>query len=288
MRRALLALTALSAAVPAQATPVVLTPSSPWNVDFGENKCRLARFFGEGDDRHILSFEQYWPERRLGLMAAGRSFKPFDSGGDTDLQFFAAQTPMRTQPFTGTAMGYGTAVIYSSINLATGTAFEADAPVPARRMPQLDTDLAAQVEFVGLKQGKREVRLVSGSLRDAFKVLNQCTEDLVASWGLDIAQHRTMTRMPLWTNAEAISRRIQESYPLQALVQGEQAILRMRVIVSETGAVESCVLIEATAASNFDSPACERMKRAIFESALDAAGKPMRSYYATSITYRLG
>lgn len=49
MLRTTLALAALSlalAAVPSRAEPVVLKPSSPWSVDFGENKCRLVRFFG--------------------------------------------------------------------------------------------------------------------------------------------------------------------------------------------------------------------------------------------------
>lgn len=51
MRRTALALAALSLpliAAPARAGVVEVTPSSPWNVDFAENKCRLARFFGEG------------------------------------------------------------------------------------------------------------------------------------------------------------------------------------------------------------------------------------------------
>jgi hypothetical protein len=61
MRAAVLALAALStalAAMPAQAEPVVLKPSSPWNVDFGEDKCRLSRLFGEGENQHYLAFQQ--------------------------------------------------------------------------------------------------------------------------------------------------------------------------------------------------------------------------------------
>ena len=57
MRRAAFALAAIATVTSpaaAAADPVVLKPSSPWNVDFAETKCRLARLFGEGDDRHLL------------------------------------------------------------------------------------------------------------------------------------------------------------------------------------------------------------------------------------------
>lgn len=267
---------------------MVLRPSSPWNVDFGETKCRLARFFGEGDDRHLLAFAQYWPDARLGMMAAGSSFKPFVSGRDTDLQFFAAQTPLTTQPYAGTAEGFGATLIYSDVSLENGTAPEGDLTTQAPQMPQLDTEFAAQVQFVSFKQREHEVRLASGPLREAFKLLNECSTDLVRSWGLDIEQHRTMTRRPLWKNAKSLARKLQQNYPIDAARQGESAILRMRVIVSAEGKTESCQILEATNTQWLESPACRYMQNAQFEPALDTQGKPMRSYYATGIIYVIG
>lgn len=288
MRRILtpLACLAMLAAAPARAEPVVIQPSSPWNVDFGDDKCRLARFFGEGEYRHLLSFEMYWPDVGAGMMVAGPAMKPFASLRQTDLQFYAAQAPRETEPFGGRAGEYGDALIYSSVRLTESGSPQESYEDVETSLPGLDTAFGEKAGFVRLKQGRAEIRLETGPMGKAFELLNQCTLGLVESWGLDPEKHRTLTRMARWTNSRALVRRIQESYPIAALSTGEQGILRMRVIVSETGTVESCTLLKATVTRNLDSPACKFMQRATFEPALDAEGKPMRSYFVTSITYR--
>lgn len=144
------------------------------------------------------------------------------------------------------------------------------------------------MQFVALKQGGREVRLETGPLGEAFKVLNQCTLDLLRDWGLDAERHLTMQSGPRWINQAALTRKITANYPTGALAQGEQAIMRMRVIVNEQGAVESCTILKATDTERLESPACRVMQGARFEPARDAAGQPFRSLYVTSITYRIG
>lgn len=286
----LAALTTTLAATAAQAEVVEIAPSSPWNVDFGATKCRLARFFGEGDARHLLFFEQYWPGEYLGMTVAGPSFARYASRRPTDLRFLAMQEPRETEPFTGSVGEYGEGVIYSTINVAAGiTPRNADDSAdPARAgLPELDKDAARKVEFVSLRQRGDEVRLMSGPLDEAFGVLDQCARDLVADWGLDVEQHRTMTRRPQWTNKDGVVRRIVAAYPREALQRGEQGIMRMRVIVSTEGAVEDCAIIKATNTDRLDSPACRAMLNARFEPALDAAGQPMRSYFAESIVYQV-
>jgi TonB family protein len=81
---------------------------------------------------------------------------------------------------------------------------------------------------------------------------------------------------------------LQALYPQRALTLGEQGIMWMRVIVSPEGAVEDCVIHKGTNTLKLDSPACGMMKLAEFEPARDALGRPFRSYYATTITYRIG
>lgn len=289
MRRTLLALAALSAAVPAQAAPVVLTPSGQWTVDFADEKCRLYRTFGEGENQHLLAFQQYWPSRDLGMTAAGSGFKRFASRARTDLRVFEAQQPMRDTPFTGTVEGFGNAVIYSSVRLDGGAAdtdpTDGSAPSPVLL---LDTAFAKQVEFLELRQSVRGVRFQTGPMDAAFEVLNQCTMDLVRQWGLDPERHRTAQSGPKWLNREALVRRIVANYPRDASAQGEQGIMQMRVIVGADGAVESCTMLKATNTVRLESPACDVMQRAQFEPARDAAGQPFRSFYATRLTYVMG
>jgi TonB family protein len=292
MRRTILALAALPALIPAPALaePVVLKPDSPWNVDFAEDKCRLTRTFGGGANRHFLAFQQFWPDKAAGLTVAGPAFGKFRSLQRTDARFFETQEPLRTRPFAGTVEQYGRGVIYSSIRLSEGEPEDTntvDAP-KVGGVAQLDAAEGDRVEFVALKQAGHEVRLETGPLGDAFKVLNQCTLDLLRDWGLDPEKDLTATSLPRWINQAALTRRIVADYPSAAYSQGEQAIMRMRVIVSEDGSVESCTILKATDTERLESPACRVMQGARFEPARDAQGRPFRSLYVTSIPYRIG
>lgn len=208
MRRTCLALAALSlplAAAPARADVVELAPSSPWNVDFAENKCRLARFFGDDEKRHLLFFEQYWPDARVGMTAAGPAFRRFASRQRTELRFSPSQEARETKPFTGKVGSYGDAVVFSS--LVMGERVDRDGQ-DRGAVPELDKASARQVEFVSLKQRGDEVRLLTGPLEAAFEVLDQCALDLIGTWGLDVEQHRSATRLPRWTNRDTVVRRI--------------------------------------------------------------------------------
>lgn len=292
MRRTALVLAALSsalAAVPTQAEPVVLKPSSPWNVDFAADQCRLTRLFGTGEDQHYLSFQQYWPGDRAGLTVAGPAFKKFRSLERTAVRFFEAQEPLKSTPFTGSVETFGTGVIFSSIALDEADAETDSGPEPlSGGVEQMDLALGKQVQFVELRQGSRDVRLDTGPLDEPFAVLNQCSVDLLREWGLDAERHLTALSRPRWINEESLVRRITADYPADALAKGEQAIMRMRLIISAEGTVESCTMLKATKTIELESRACKVMERAQFEPARDAAGQPFRSYYATSITYRLG
>lgn len=265
--------------------PVVLTPSSQWNVDFAPNKCRLARTFGEGENRHILFFEQFYPDEQAGLTLAGPELSRFRNRARTTLSFYEGHDGHRTEPFAGDMEIYGKAVIYANVDLAEEAAEEDDPD--ATGVAQLDTEFGKRIEFVSLEQRGRVVQFQTGPLDEAFSVLNTCTQDMISDWGLDVEQHLAATRRPQWNNELAIARRLQAQYPSDALRQGEQAILRMRVIVGVDGKVEKCQ-IDAATTNDLDSPACREMEKAEFEPALDAEGQPFRSYYATSIIYRVG
>lgn len=298
MRSALLALAALvptlaSAplrAEPAPVNPVVLKPSSQWNVDYAADSCRLVRLFGEGENQHYLAFQQYGPAKGFGLTIAGPGFKKFRSLETTMIHFSEAQAPRESMPFSGTIGDFGPGVIYVNMGIeeepAPTAAEQAKAPGPG--VPTLDLAQGKQVQFITLRQGKHAVRLDTGRLDQAFAVLNQCTLDLVRDWGLDPQRHVDAQSRPFWNNQEAIVRRIQREYPAEAARIGEQGIMRMRVIVSAEGTVESCKILKSTETEELESPACKMMKNATFDPARDAAGVPFRSYFVTSITYKLG
>jgi hypothetical protein len=287
LRRILLALAALPlvAAAPAKAEPVVLKPAGPWNLDVGENRCRLNRLFGEPGNQHLLALEQHYPGSGAGLFMAGPAFKPFSSGARTELRLFEGQTALVSAPFTGAVEEFGPAVIYRTIRFDGATPstetldFLGGSGIPRLASPP------AQARSITVAQGNHVVTLETGPFGGAFAALNRCSEDLIRAWGLDLEQHRTASRRPVWQNREELNRRITAEFPIRLARNAGQAIYQMRVIVSPQGTVEDCQLASVVPGEEAQSPACKRMEKARFEPALDAAGQPMRSYYVTSLTY---
>lgn len=276
----------------ALAEPVVLEPQSPWSMDFGDTRCRLARLFGEEDDKHIVIFDQFGPGNAFLLTLAGSSYSQFKGREDVWTHFNSEQQPFKNEAYMGDLGSYGEALVFSSSSLTERQTDAEEEPSAAPEQPdspaleQLDVETAKAARFVHVRQGDREVRLRTGPMGDAFTLLNQCTQGLIESWGLDADAHLTMQRLPEWLNEKQIAKKIARRYPERALMNGESGVVNLRVKVSETGSVTECVVENVTETRILQSPACETMRRARFEPALDAEGKPMESFYQTRITYR--
>ncbi|WP_379923079.1 energy transducer TonB [Erythrobacter sp. R86502] len=289
MRNVIFAVAAIGSAlahVPASAEQVVLQPASRWNVDFAQNKCRLVRLFGDGKDQHLLSLEQYWPTIEAGLTVAGPSVRRFRSAEDVDISFYNGQQPQERSALMGTIKGIGDAVVISSVRL-DGRRPDDDAP-NGPVGPDAMVAMGQQANILTVRQKSRAVSFATGPMDDAFRVMNRCTLDLLREWGLEPERHLTAMSRPVWNNKDALSAKIAAVYPRSASYSGLQAILRMRVIVGADGKVESCDMIDATESEGLKSPACQIMENATFEPARDASGAPFRSFYATSIIYRMG
>ena len=280
------ALAALTITAPASAEPLELSPSSNWHLEFAEDNCRLTRTFGEGDERHILFFQQTFPSDTFGLTMAGTGFTRFSPARPVLLSMGDADVRRESHPFRGEVDDFGAALIYSSIPLIEHEPDENG--WQGTTLPALDKDEAGEIDFISAKQGSREVILRTGKLGPAIAALNTCSQDLVRAWGLDLERHRTVTRYAKPKDLAKITREIVERYPRSALRAGEQAILRMRVMVEADGSVSDCVLQDVGRSEYLQSPACEEMRKAEFEPAIDADGQPMRSYYATSVIYKIG
>lgn len=266
--------------------PVVLEPSSQWAVDFAEDKCRLVRTFGSKDSRHVLFFEQGGPGRGFGLTAAGPRLERFRSTR-TSVRFGEFPPYVDKSSFTGTLGTFGAAIIWSNLAFAPNDDTAGDSSAFLPMLPEIDVENAAKVSTITVQRPKNTVIFNTGTLKDAIQVLNQCAQDLLGSWGLDVERHRTAARLPVWTNEAEIVRSINGAYPAEALRKEAQAIIRMRIIVDEVGRVAECKLVDATAEEGLSSPACKVMQKAIFSPALDREGKPMRSFYLNNIVYKL-
>lgn len=284
MRHAALALAALATALgPASAAePVVLEPGSKWAADFAKDKCRLVRFFGPESARNVMILEQYDPGDRFALVLGGPAFGIINARKASTVRFLADGAPTKAEPLVGPMDGYGRSLFYQSVALAESEA-KPDPDAAAKAPALLDAALAAKVQFVEVSDGPGTVRLVTGPLESAAKVMNQCTLDLLGTWGLDPEQHRTATRRPQFANQQTVIDKAVQSIPWQKLDNGNGTdALRIRLITSADGKVESCTLVE-TPDPKVTERLCKSLAKAKVEPGLDAAGQPMRSYIAINI-----
>lgn len=281
--------------IAAKAKP--LSPVSNWALDYGENQCRLARIFGTDDDQHLLYIDQGWPGHSFSLSFAGSSFKRYrrDARAQIGLQSDAPMLRFRLPP-VGEMGRFGPAVILASVGVSSGKdsaiprlrVGTSDEPTPTSLVSAaLDPSEGAKIDRIVLKRGGNAVTYETGNMRGAFEALNTCTADLLEDWGLDPEKHLSFAPAK-WLNRDKVVSQIQRRYPPSALNDGEQAIFQMRAIIDETGRVESCKIFAATSADKLVSPACDAMMGARFEPAQDDEGQPMRSFYASTVSYRIG
>lgn len=268
---------------------VVLEPVSPWNIDFAENRCRLSRVFGSAEDMHLLFFEQAAPQGAFGLTVAGSEVRRIQRARGLYLGM-QSDAPMDEveRAGIGDVDQVGPAVIISGFTI-NPEGFEDDAnenEVQVLRKAGIDLEEAAKVDRVVFQRGSRVLSFETDNMMAPFQAMNVCTGDLLRAWGLDQASHESYM-VPVWTNQDAIVRRIVDEYPDQALRRGEQGIFRMRVIVETDGTVSDCHLEKSTETEKLESPACRAMMDALFEPARDAGGNAMRSFYATTVTYSI-
>lgn len=271
------------------AEPIVLAPSSNWHLDYAEQSCRLARTFGDAENRSLAYFTQHGPSDAFEMTFSGEPLKRFSANRDVITQFGPIGGEWEIRPFKGDMDGFGPALIYSGVNLEEDTE-EADADFAEilTSFPAIDVERAQGMDYVEISQRNHKVRFGTGPLDQAFAALNACSEDLLASWGLNVEQHRSLTRMVVWTNSDKIVPQILRDYPAKALRSGEQGIVRALLLVDEKGEVEDCRLDNATTAKALPAQACKALQEAIFEPALDSQGQPMRSFYLTKIVYKMG
>ena len=106
-------------------------------------------------------------------------------------------------------------------------------------------------------------------------------------WGIDVATQSSLRHGPLPTGNPGtwIS---DNNYPRDLVQNGSQGIVQFRLIVDPTGAPTSCHIQKSTRPVGFDDVVCAAMIRnARFEPAIDAQGKPVTSYFRSSVRFQI-
>ena len=281
-------------AQPVHAEVWSVAPTSKWVVEYADDSCRLTRSFGVGDGQVILVIDQFEPGDSFSLIFAGKRIVPRHHVSPTAarIRFGPNEAESEIEGMPGEAGGHRAFIVMGQPRLAAPTEAqklawkEPDKGVIEPPIGEARERAATWLELNGLL--RQDLRLETGPMDKPLAALRACSWDTVKMWGLDAEQQKLRTRRP-YPSVPSHSWFKPEEYPEKMLQRGYQGKINFRVMIDEKGAIESCHIQESTRPKEFDDLVCRSvMRRARFEPALDAQGKPLRSYWRQTVNYRIG
>lgn len=277
--------------------PLILMPSSPWNLDYADDSCRLARIFGEGDDKVAFYIERYEPGDRFFLMVAGG---PLDGSSRTNARFGFGPNGKEREGTgeMGSFGAYAPALFESNMALMplsddnddynALTSFDAEKTAADTDVlgQELSAAQEANIEWLEVqRRSKQPVRLALGPMGEPMAAMRTCTQQLLTDWGIDVEAHKGLTRRA--TPTRNPGRWMSSSdYPTGLLRKGMQGLVQVRLSVGTDGKPTQCHIQKSTRPQGFDDAVCDAlMRKARFDPALDKDGKPLASYWRTSVRF---
>lgn len=254
------------------AEPEILKRSENWVVDYDRDACHLIAKFGTGDGGVGARFTRYAPGSYFDFSLYGSRFRSSDISFDAAIDF-GIGGQIERGGISGT-FDKQKAVFFNSMRLDS-LRWNRDEILP----DVLPAQEAAVTGVTVAIRGKRRFRLDFGSLEKPLAQLRKCTADLVRHWGYDPDVQAALTR-PV-TPAEPPQNWIRHSdYPSAASRRGTSGLVQFRLDVDPQGKVIGCYILARTSPDEFADVTCNAIKRrAKLQPALDAQGKPVRSYY---------
>ncbi len=277
-------------AVAAPAELQTLTPTSPWNLDYDVESCRLQRVFGKGDDRIVARFIKYGRAPGLEVILSGKSLAP--KGRDRLAYTFApGSEPQKVaQPLYGTSPEGVTDWQFSAdfSPRPDGVEEVETAAATAEAMRREEASIGEIRSFQLVDGVAQPVSLELGKMAKPMAAMNQCLDNLVQSWGLDPGVQSALRSAPRpksnpgrWINSS--------DYPVDLVRNGVSGRISFRLMVDAAGTVTNCTVQAIYTDPKFQKAVCPVLsRRARFDPAIAQDGTPVASVWSTSVLFVTG
>lgn len=267
---------------PAYADDSVLAPSSDWKQREYEDRCRVSRNFGEGEDRVTLWLEQGGAEQIYNLTLLGKPFaNPYGLGirlkPGNEEEIVRSYLALKSSTGRPVLRMYGLTFVQP----------ELDRDENAKRPDiSIDRERVAAIETLGIRgAGLKALELQLGSMSAPITFLQDCGRRLQFTLSATMRAISGEARPPQPIDFDNwIQTNDWPTYLVRAEMEGTIGI---RLTVNAKGSATSCNVLGSNKPQLFDDAVClGLLKRAKFEPALNGDGEPVASYFNTSVTFR--
>lgn len=294
----------LGATSPATAEPLRLKPSTGWELREYDDKCRMIRTFGEGEDELTLWIDKGGPGPGVNLTLIGRPVRSpygayirvgFAPGEPVDRNFITA-TSSKGRPVLG---------LFGVQPVSQMAEKSEDEPPPTKPGEEI-FDMAAAVvaEFASIDTLKKRYAAItalelSGAVIDPITLeldrvlpmgdqLFTCATQLAKRLTRNPVEEGGLAKAATTVDPASWAQTIQENYPAHLVRAEQQGTVAVRLTINKEGRPTFCEVTAYSGPASFNDTAClQLLRHAKFAAASDAAGKPVASFYSTRITYRL-
>lgn len=253
--------------------PVSLAKTSKWEINYDEDSCSLFAKFGTGKQETILKLTRFQPGTYFDLTLYGGLFRTLDDTLPLEIGFVPAFGSTRQMGTAGTSGNKLPLAIFTSLRL-DGWNYRDNAKPPAIT-PQQEAAITA-IEFKRLGQSHR---LETGSMGAPMQAMRACLTNLIEHWGFDSNVQLNLSQLatPLDNPGDWVR---SSDFPLASIERGHNGLVQFRLDLDEAGQVGGCRVLFRTSPDDFADLTCKLLqKRARMSAALDAAGKPVKSFY---------
>lgn len=289
---------------PASAAPIRLKPTSDWKLLQYDDKCRMTRTFGEGENETTLWLDKGGPGPGMNITVIGRPVRSpygayvrvgFAPGEPVDRNFITA-TSSKGRPVLGL---FGVQPVSQAAEKPEG-----EAPAAVQGEESVDFAEASVAEFASIETLKKRYAAItalelSGALIDPLTLeldgvfpmadrLFVCTTELSKQLARKPLVEGGAAKGVTTVDAASWAAKIQENYPAHLLRAEQQGTVAVRLTVNKEGRASFCEVTGYSGPASFNETAClQLLRHARFDPARDASGAPVAAFYSTRITYKL-
>jgi len=269
---------------------LVFAPSSPWTVDYDADSCALRRMFDSGEERAYLEIRRFAPgwglQTTVASSRAGARLHPNTRFRFTDDEDW--QSPGLGLSVTLTSGLRGVIIEPSFVDQSEWQAIEDEAEREAYfrsiDFRAIERQQAAAIDSISVRGLGPEFTLRLGNLEAPIGALQDCVDELITHWNIDVEAHKTLTRRAWPVDRDASSRML--GYPPRMVRQRMPGLVNVRLSIDETGRITGCSIQMPLSDPDFEESSCADIQHAFeFEPALDKDGKPISSYWITKIIF---